>query len=113
MIRRARQTAARPESHGIPSVKHIRAYSPPLAALDGLRWRSPSFPHAVSGNPGRHEAGPPIKTFGGDGNWGVVRNMIFRHSAARCWAIQFPFRGRTIVLIPPDKSETLKDWSRG
>src|SRR5438132_13979490 len=28
--------------------------------------RSPSFPHALSGNPGESGSGPPIKTFGGD-----------------------------------------------
>jgi hypothetical protein len=28
--------------------------------------KSPSFPHAFSGNPGETGTGPPIKTFGGD-----------------------------------------------
>jgi hypothetical protein len=28
--------------------------------------KSPSFPHALSGNPDDLRTGPPIKTFGGD-----------------------------------------------
>jgi hypothetical protein len=33
---------------------------------NGVPYRSPSFPHAFSGNPGDIRTGPPIKTFGGD-----------------------------------------------
>jgi hypothetical protein len=40
--------------------------SPQLAAQELFHYRSPSFPHAFSGNPGENGTGPPIKTFGGD-----------------------------------------------
>ena len=40
--------------------------SPRLAALSKFSIRSPSFPHALSENPGLFGTGPPIKTFGGD-----------------------------------------------
>jgi hypothetical protein len=44
----------------------MRVDSPQLAALSKFSIRSPSFPHALSGNPGGFGTGPPIKTFGGD-----------------------------------------------
>src|SRR3990170_3150411 len=40
--------------------------SPQLAAQELFHYRSPSFPHVFSGNPGETGTGPPIKTFGGD-----------------------------------------------
>jgi len=39
---------------------------PQFAGLSKLAIPSPSFPHALSGNPGEFGTGPPIKTFGGD-----------------------------------------------
>src|SRR5215471_8551158 len=33
---------------------------------DLLSSKSPSFPHAFSGNPGEARTGPPIEAFGGD-----------------------------------------------
>ena len=53
-----------------------RVHFPQLAALNQLAIQRPSFPHALSGNPGESGSGPPIKTFGGDGI-GIVRIMAF------------------------------------
>src|SRR5439155_13791816 len=38
--------------------------------------RSPSFPHAFSGNPGEFLTGPPIRTFGGE-NFGINYHKCF------------------------------------
>ena len=47
-------------------IQSLRVDSPQLAALIRIPFRSPSFPHALSGNPGESRTGPPINTFGGD-----------------------------------------------
>ncbi len=64
---------------------------------DSKPSRSPSFPHAFSGNPGEIRTGPPIRTFGGD---------AFGTNSHQCFLIPpllaagfFTWRGRAHLWI--------------
>jgi len=58
--------------------------------------RIPSFPHALSGNPGGSGTGSPIKTFGGDEIWNRSNDG---HSTPRL------LRGRSIERFSPSREE--------
>ena len=60
-----------------------------LAASSKSPIQSPSFPHALSGNPGESGSGPLIKTFGGDGSRKLVLKVI-RYPVACCAVDHYP-----------------------
>src|SRR5262245_4942507 len=77
-----RAASARTDSY--EAFESLRALSSYLAASQGL-IRSPSFPHALSGNPDEFGTGPPIRTFGGD----APKNVLSRSD---CLQRSYSFR---------------------
>src|SRR5262249_45826397 len=79
----SRQAPGSGESLTILDFRDLWVDSAQLAGLSTLPSRSPSFPHALRGNPGGFRTGSPTKAFRGD----AFKSAEFYYIASRCSVI--------------------------